>query len=99
MLDNNMIFDKAYEIKNGYLIYCHNNIKIEQINNRVEKKMNANKAHKILSHASPDTCRITSKELGWLLTGEFKKCIHCSLAKIKTEKIKKKVKFRKKNLI
>ena len=57
--------------------------------------MNANKAHETLAHASPDTCKITSKELGWKLIGEFKKCVHCSLAKIKTETLNKKVKFEK----
>ena len=31
--------------------------------------------------------------MGWILTGEWIKCIHCSLAKIKTETITKRVKF------
>ena len=60
---NNIVFDKAYT-KNGYLICCEVYTKLEQYNLRVEKKIDMNKAHQILTHASPDTCRITSKELG-----------------------------------
>ena len=60
---DNIVFNKAYKTKNGYLICCENHMKIEQFNNRVETRMDCNKAHEILYHASPDTCRITAKEL------------------------------------
>ena len=73
---DHIVFDKAYETKNGYLICCKNKFASEENNNRVEVKMNTNKAHETLAHASPDTCKITSKELGWKLMGEFEKCIH-----------------------
>ena len=64
-LGDHIVFDKGYETKNGYLICCKNEFVNEENNNRVEEKVSANKAHEILSHASLDTCKITSKELGW----------------------------------
>ena len=47
--------------------------------------MDINEAHETLGHASPDTTRVTAKELGWTLTGNLVKCKNCSLAKIKTK--------------
>ena len=61
---DNIVFNKVYTTKNGYLICCEVIVNIDQYNLRVEKKMDINKAHRILTHASPDTCRFTSKELG-----------------------------------
>ena len=62
----------------------HNNTKTNE-EKKVNKKSDINLAHKLFSHASWDTTRLSAKKLGWELTGEIKKCKNCSLSKIKTK--------------
>ena len=91
---DNIIFNKSYETKKGFLACMENKLQPEHVNTRREKRIDINEAHRILSHASPDTTRITAKELAWNLTGELQKCKDCSLAKIRAKTITKKVRFK-----
>ena len=59
------------------------NVKEEYNPDKKVKYINVNKAHQILGHASRDTTELTTKQLNWKLTGDWKQCTDFSLAKIK----------------
>jgi hypothetical protein len=45
------------------------------------KKVDINDAHMLFGHLSENIMRMTAKRLGWCLTGEKQKCIHCAIGK------------------
>ena len=92
---DHLLFDQNYSTKNGFLP-CMNmkmykkeylNVKTEYNPDKKAKYINVNKAHQILGHASRDTTELTAKQLNWKLTGDWKQCTDCSLAKIKKTKL------------
>jgi hypothetical protein len=45
------------------------------------KKVDINDAHMLFGHLSENMMTTTAKRLGWCLTGEKRKCIHCAIGK------------------
>jgi hypothetical protein len=45
------------------------------------KKVDINDAHMLFGHLSENMMMTTAKRLGWCLTGEKRKCIHCAIGK------------------
>ena len=63
---DHILFEITYHTRMGYLICkCILKDQIEHNNNKtnVKKKVDINKAHQLLSHASMDTCKLTTARL------------------------------------
>ena len=52
--------------------------------------MNIMKAHDVLGHCSEEMTRDAAKSMGWNLTGPWRPCEACSIAKAKQKNVPKK---------
>ena len=52
-------------------------------------KVNVQKLHEMLGHASEDVVRKTAKYYGWELFGKFEKCENCAISKAKQKGVSK----------
>jgi hypothetical protein len=48
---------------------------------KATKKVDINDAHLLFSHLSEKMTTMIAKRLGWCLTAEKQKCIHCAIGK------------------
>jgi hypothetical protein len=93
--NSTMRFDTKDECGNGHVMCCKiipNIIKNEKLNNIVsinKKNININDLHVILGHPSEDKTRLTAKEMGLEVFGEFKICEDCHMGKARRKKLSK----------
>jgi hypothetical protein len=53
------------------------------------KKVDINNTHMLFGHLSEEMTTMTAKRLGWCLTGEKQKCIHCAIEKVRQTNVNK----------
>jgi hypothetical protein len=53
------------------------------------KKVDINDAHMLFGHLSENMTTTTAKRLGWCLTGDKQKCIHCAIGKGRQKNVNK----------
>ena len=85
-------FDRVMHTPNGFVI----GVEIVPIVNENAhpaltkgSKVNVQKLHEMLGHASEDVVRKTAKYYGWELFGKFEKCENCAISKAKQKGVSK----------
>ena len=91
-----LYFDRMLKTKNGFvsgiklLPILGNNIATTAVEeNKVKPKININNLHKILGHCGEVATRMTGKSFGYDVTGDYKTCEACSVAKARQKNINK----------